>query len=155
LRLPRSTWPELFAPVAELQLELPALERRHNAAEFVPGDLATIDDDHRHSVVSVGIAVDSAAQRQAIVHLRPMFGLLEVGESQRWAQLADEPAQQLRRIVVWLPDHLKPIPGLAATAQLVRVDCDAGVRTAIADPRGFDELDSPALPADRSSRRRA
>jgi hypothetical protein len=77
-------------------------------------------------VVSVGIAVDSAAQRQAIIHLRPMFGLLEVGESQRWAHLADEPAQQLQRIVVWLPDHLKPIPGLAATAQLVRVDRDAG-----------------------------
>ena len=65
--IPRSAWSDLFAKVAKLQLELPALESRHHAAEFVPGDLATIDDDHWHSVVLVGIAFDGATQDQAIV----------------------------------------------------------------------------------------
>ncbi len=52
---------DLIAAVAKLELELPALESRHHAAEFVPGNLATIDDDHRHSVVLVGVAVDGTA----------------------------------------------------------------------------------------------
>ena len=76
----RSAGSDLFAPVAELQLELPALEGRHHVAEFVPGNLATIDDEHRHSVVLVGIAADNATQDQAIVYLRSVVRVLDVGE---------------------------------------------------------------------------
>jgi hypothetical protein len=47
----------LFAS-RELQLELPALEYRDHAAELVPGDLATIDDDPWHTM----IAIDGAAE---------------------------------------------------------------------------------------------
>ena len=74
---PRSAGSDLVASVAKLQLELPALESRHHAAEFVPGDIATIDDDHRYTMVLVRIAVDSATQDQAIAHLRPKVGVLK------------------------------------------------------------------------------
>jgi hypothetical protein len=73
-------------------------------------------------MVLVGIAVDSATQDQAIVHLRAVIGVLEVGESQGSAHLANELAQQLQRVVVRRADHLKLIPGRAAIAQLERVD---------------------------------
>ena len=89
----------LIAQVAKLQLELPALECRHHAAEFVPGDLATIDDDTWYSIILVGIAIDGAAQDQAIVHVRPMVSVIEMGECQSPAHLADKPAQQLQ----WSP----------------------------------------------------
>ena len=41
-----------------------------------------IDDDHRHAMVFVGSTVDSAAQDQAIVHLRAVVGVLQMGENQ-------------------------------------------------------------------------
>jgi Fe-Mn family superoxide dismutase len=143
---PRSAGSDLVASVAKLQLELPALEGRHHAAEFVPGDLATIDDDHRHSVVLVGIAVDGAAQDQAIVHLRPVVGVLKMRESQGPAHLANELAQQLQRVVVRLADHLKPIPGRAAIAQLERVDRHTGPEQSGAKP----ELVLDATPVDHA-----
>jgi hypothetical protein len=56
-RRPGESRSNLFAS-RELQLELPALEYRDHAAELVPGDLATIDDDPWHTM----IAIDGAAE---------------------------------------------------------------------------------------------
>ena len=85
------------------QLELPALEGRNHASEFVPGDLAAIDDDHRHTMVLVGIAVDGAPGSGDRSPAGPWSVSSDVGESQGPAHLANELAQQLQRVVVRLP----------------------------------------------------
>lgn len=65
--VPQPTASNLLPAGAKLQLELPALERGHHAAKFVPGDLSTIR-----------IAFDAAAQDQVIIHLRAVVGVLRV-----------------------------------------------------------------------------
>jgi pyocin large subunit-like protein len=60
---------------------MPVPECRHHPAEFVPANLATIDDDCRHTMLLVGIAVDGATQDQAIVQLRSVPGILNVAIS--------------------------------------------------------------------------
>lgn len=65
-------------------------------------------------MVVIGIAVDAATQDQAIVHLRHVVSVVQMGESQGPAHLANEPARQIHRVVAWHADHLKPIAGLAA-----------------------------------------
>jgi hypothetical protein len=50
---------ELFARIAKLQLELPAF-KHHHAAEFIPGDLSTVDANHWDSIFLVGIGLIEA-----------------------------------------------------------------------------------------------
>jgi hypothetical protein len=78
--VPRGAWAKAGQTSSlgrELQLELPALEYRDHAAELVPGDLATIDDDPWHTM----IAIDGAAEDQAIVHVRPAVSRIEAAGS--------------------------------------------------------------------------
>ncbi|MBK7264135.1 MAG: hypothetical protein IPI03_20755 [Rubrivivax sp.] len=97
------------------------LEKPPPPGRVRPRNLSTIESTIGKRWSS-SIAIDSASQDQAIVHLRPVVGVLQVGESQSPAHLANELAQQLQWVVVRLADHPKLIPGRAAIAQLERVD---------------------------------
>jgi hypothetical protein len=73
--LRRSAGSNLFAAIAKLELELPALKGRHHAAEVVPRDLTAIDDERRYAIgAPVGYAVDGSPQQQTAVRLRPRGG---------------------------------------------------------------------------------
>ena len=70
---------------------------RDHAAKFVPGDLATIDDDHGQTMLLVGVAIDGAAEAHSIVHVRPVARVVQMGECQSPAHLADTPAAMKSR----------------------------------------------------------
>src|ERR1035437_432423 len=65
---PRS---ELLALVPNLQSELPALTGKHHAAEFLPGDFSTIDDEERCAITRGTVRPNPALHDQVISDLQP------------------------------------------------------------------------------------
>ena len=105
----------------------------------------------RPSMTTIGTRWSSSGSLSTSPQIKPSFTcgrgrVLQMHESQCSAHLADQLAQQFQRVVVRLPNHLKPIPGRAAIAQLERVDRHTGPEQSGAKP----ELVLDATPVDHA-----
>jgi hypothetical protein len=119
---PRS---ELLALVSNLQPELPALTGQHHAAEFLPGDFSTIDDEERYTITWGRVRPNPALHDQVIRDLQSKLAVLHVFNRQGAADLFDQSPKQHQQIVLWITDYLKLISSGLPVAKLKGIQSDA------------------------------
>jgi hypothetical protein len=119
---PRS---ELRALVSDLQPKLPALKGQHHAAEFLPSDLSTIDDEERYTTICGVVPLNPALHDLVIRDLQPKLAGLHVLDGQGAADFLDQLPKQHQPIVLWITDYLKLISSGIPIAKLKGIQCDA------------------------------
>jgi hypothetical protein len=119
---PRS---EFLALVSNLQPELPALTGQHHAAEFLPGDFSTIDDEERYTTILDSVPLNPALHDLVIRDLQPKLAVLHVSDGQGAADLFDQPPKQHQQISLWITDYLKLISSGMSVAKFKGIQGNA------------------------------
>ena len=117
---------QFFALVRDGQFELPAFEAHQHAAELVPVDLASVDDQKREAAVVGIVPLDPAAHDPMIGDLQPVLAIDNMLHGQGAVHLLNQAPQQRQQIVRRLADDLERVTGRISVPKLEGVERNPG-----------------------------
>ena len=117
---------QLFALVTDIHFELPSLKAHQHAAEFLPGDLSTIDDEKRHAAILGIVPFNPASHDSMVRDLQSELTVHEMFSGQGTTHLLDQLAKQDEQILIRITDDLEPVASRRPVANLEGVEGDSG-----------------------------
>jgi hypothetical protein len=69
---------QLFALVVKIQFELPSLKTHQHAAEFVPGDFPTVDNEKRRATIAGIVRLNHSSHDPMVRDPQSKLAILEM-----------------------------------------------------------------------------
>ena len=115
---------QLFALVGKIQFELPSLKTHQHAAEFVPGDFPTVDNEKRRATIAGIVRLNHSSHDPMVRDPQSKLAVLEMFSGQGATHPFDQSPEQRQQILPWITDDLEPVASRTSVAKLEGIESD-------------------------------